>query len=119
MNTVYTAELAPHFSHLLVRRALELRAILHDETAGATALADHEVSDFKDVADHEARAALDDAQAAHAARELEQVNTAQGRIKDGTYGKCLDCGTDIDLRRLSALPAAANCTACQATHEAT
>jgi DnaK suppressor protein len=60
---------------------------------------------------------VDEAQANHAARELEQVLTARQRLIDQTYGQCLDCGNDMDLRRLEALPATPYCTACQAVRE--
>jgi RNA polymerase-binding transcription factor DksA len=40
---------------------------------------------------------------------LEQVNTALGRIEDGTYGTCEVCDRQIDERRLDAEPAAATC----------
>jgi DnaK suppressor protein len=45
------------------------------------------------------------------------VLAALTRLANTTYGRCLDCGEAIDLRRLNALPTAAYCTACQALHE--
>ena len=36
---------------------------------------------------------------------------------DNSYGRCVDCGVDIDPRRLLAQPAAARCIRCQAEAE--
>ena len=51
------------------------------------------------------------------ADELQQIEAAQRRLADGTYGVCEDCGEAIDLRRLVGQSTAARCTACQAMHE--
>ena len=44
--------------------------------------------------------------------EIAEVRAALGRIDAGSYGQCSSCGTQIDPRRLEALPAAGLCTAC-------
>lgn len=104
---------------VLAQREAELRALLrstldaNSEDAGA----EDGVSDFKDIAAGQSRDVVDEAQADHAAIELEQVLAALHRIDDGSYGQCLDCGEPIDERRLTAMPAAAYCVACQAVHE--
>lgn len=43
---------------------------------------------------------------------VREVDAALARVADGTYGSCVDCGTDIPLRRLRALPAVATCVDC-------
>lgn len=50
---------------------------------------------------------------------LRGLKEALERIEDGSYGTCLRCDGDISLKRLSALPWAAYCIACQdaADHE--
>ncbi|HLQ27215.1 MAG TPA: TraR/DksA family transcriptional regulator [Acidiferrobacterales bacterium] len=45
--------------------------------------------------------------------ELSQVEAALQRIKEGTYGKCADCGGDIPPERLEVYPTAERCTYCQ------
>ena len=47
------------------------------------------------------------------AAELRQVEAALQRIKEGTYGKCVDCGGDIPRKRLEVYPTAERCTYCQ------
>lgn len=100
----------------LSSRGDELRALLRQSTrsAGDTQV---EVTDFKDAAAEETRAVIDEAALSHAAVELEQVVAALRRLREGTYGQCLDCGEPIDERRLVALPATPFCTDCQALHE--
>lgn len=51
--------------------------------------------------------------------ELRDIRTAGRRIESGTYGICIDCGQDIEHRRLQAYPIAERCAACQSVHERT
>lgn len=48
----------------------------------------------------------------HAA-ELEDIDAALGRIADGSYGECEECGVDIGMARLEAQPTARLCIECQ------
>jgi DnaK suppressor protein len=48
---------------------------------------------------------------------LTQVEDALARIDEGTYGKCIDCGRDIEEARLEALPWARYCLADQEKHD--
>jgi RNA polymerase-binding transcription factor DksA len=50
--------------------------------------------------------------------ELASVSRALARVADGTYGRCLRCGEDIEPARLQALPASAYCAACQGLNSA-
>ena len=115
----YDSTMAARFRAMLAERAMQLGAILGHEAELAREAGQREVGDFKDAAVQEAIAGVDGVQAAHAAVELEQVRAALRRIEDGTYGECIDCGDPIDLRRLTALPTAAYCAACQALQERT
>lgn len=49
----------------------------------------------------------------NARRLLEQVNGALQRFGQGTYGRCEQCGIDIDPARLEALPYVSLCLRCQ------
>ena len=116
----YDSSLAPRFSQRLAEREAELRAMLRsaDEMPRDAGEAEaHDVTDFKEMASEESLSVVDEAQAMHAAVELEQVLSAQQRLEDQRSGQCLDCDKAIDLRRLEALPATPYCTACQAIRE--
>lgn len=49
--------------------------------------------------------------------ELHEIEEALVRIDDGDYGVCMDCGIDIDLARLDAMPTAKRCIRCQESFE--
>ena len=51
--------------------------------------------------------------------QLAQVEAARGRFAEGSYGECVQCGSDIDFRRLRANPSALRCVDCQALYEKT
>lgn len=48
---------------------------------------------------------------------LRALNDAQDRLIDGGYGLCLECGQQIETRRLVADPAASLCIDCQTLTE--
>jgi len=62
-------------------------------------------------------AELDLAEVRHTLRELTQVDAALARMRDGTYGECIDCGVDIAPARLAVYPTAVRCVDCQHAHE--
>ena len=45
--------------------------------------------------------------------EIREIEAALLRIARGTYGRCIECGEAIGRQRLSAVPAASRCHACQ------
>jgi DnaK suppressor protein len=48
---------------------------------------------------------------------LRAIESALGRIRVGTYGKCLSCGKEIDEKRLGAVPWAVHCIQCEEEFE--
>lgn len=53
----------------------------------------------------------------HHVQEIREVERALLRLSAGTYGRCVDCGNDIESARLSAYPSASRCIACQSRRE--
>ena len=49
---------------------------------------------------------------------LRALNDAQDRLMDGGYGRCLECGEQINAKRLAADPALSLCLDCQTHAEA-
>ncbi|MCH2206325.1 MAG: TraR/DksA family transcriptional regulator [Lentisphaerales bacterium] len=45
------------------------------------------------------------------------INDALRRLENGTYGKCIDCGNQIQSGRLDAIPYAKLCLKCKAVRE--
>jgi len=48
---------------------------------------------------------------------LEQIEAALRHIDDGSYGRCVECGTRIPTARLEAVPYATCCVQCAARQE--
>ncbi len=48
---------------------------------------------------------------------LDQIEAAIGRIEDGGYGRCEECGGKIPKSRLDAIPYAADCVRCASQQE--
>jgi DnaK suppressor protein len=48
---------------------------------------------------------------------LRAIDSALGRIRDGTYGKCMSCGKEFDGRRLAAVPWTPYCIQCEEAFE--
>lgn len=102
----------------LARRESELQVLLREHTLEAALEgSDDRTADFKDMAGAETQARVDGAQAAQAMAELRLLHAARQRVNDGTYGTCVDCGEEIDERRLQSLPGTPYCASCQSLRE--
>lgn len=51
--------------------------------------------------------------------ELRDIEAARGRIRDGSFGRCAECGIDVAFERLRAYPTAQRCVDCQQQRERT
>lgn len=48
---------------------------------------------------------------------LQQIDEALNRIRNNTFGTCMNCETELQQKRLEAVPWASHCTTCQEKHE--
>ena len=48
---------------------------------------------------------------------LNKINDALGRLEQGDYGNCFECGEEIAEKRLRALPFAVRCKDCEEARE--
>ena len=122
MNIFDEKTLKPLRAALLVRQSEllgEIGAARQADIAAANAIgiAATDVNDLKDQAGSRERTTLQDAEVQRDRNELADVRSALARLHDGTYGTCIDCAQPIDLLRLSAIPAAGRCMACQTQFE--
>jgi DnaK suppressor protein len=53
----------------------------------------------------------------NARKELELIDAAFARMEAGSFGLCVDCGTEIPIDRLEALPFAIRCEEDARHHE--
>lgn len=50
-------------------------------------------------------------------RQIRDIEAARGRLKDGSFGSCVDCGSEIGFDRLQVHPTAKRCLICQQQRE--
>jgi DnaK suppressor protein len=50
-------------------------------------------------------------------RALDEIFITYAKLGSGTFGTCEECGGDLPLARLRALPTARYCVGCQTRHE--
>ena len=105
------------------KRRAELMAELREDAARAR---DEPYSEHAGIApdtgDESVATLIADLEQADLTRDLDELRAMDGayqRVKDGTYGICVDCGGDIGYERLKASPAAARCITDQERHEKT
>ncbi len=60
---------------------------------------------------------IDDAIRETALHALDQIEATLVRVRHGTYGRCVSCGTSIPQARLHAVPTASHCRSCKSTLE--
>ena len=48
---------------------------------------------------------------------LSKIDEAMARIEEGTFGTCMDCEENIEIRRLEARPVSTLCIACKERQE--
>ncbi|MBB1600430.1 TraR/DksA C4-type zinc finger protein [Variovorax sp. UMC13] len=102
-------------------RESELRAQVRavaNETAETPTHDPHvQVGDIGEQGEERIRGAMRHAEQERDIDELRQIAQARGRMREGSYGLCIDCGTAIPFARLEALPFSARCVPCQRVFE--
>ena len=78
-----------------------------------------QVHDLQDLSVADLLVDVNYAQIDHLLEELRQVEAALRRIREGTYGICVDTGATIELERLRAYPTATRTLEAQARYEKT
>jgi RNA polymerase-binding transcription factor DksA len=106
--------------HLLDEREATLRnEVLAADAAAAERpeAVGRDVGDAVDQGDGRVQDGLAHVDKLRDQEELMAIDAARGRIADGSYGECVDCGVAIPFERLRAQPTALRCVPCQARHE--
>jgi len=91
-------------THLAEDRDLDLAGAMRD--AGDDAVADVPTD-------------VDHAMVARDIEEIRDIDAALKRIDEGAFGTCVDCGAQIEPKRMVAYPIAKRCFACQVRRERT
>jgi RNA polymerase-binding protein DksA len=111
-----TTSLDRRYASLLeeVRDALE-----KSENQQYVALIDGSSTDIADESIADALADLSLAIIDRHIQEMRDIEAARARIKDGSFGICIDCGTEISSERLVVNATAKRCVTCQRQREKT
>jgi RNA polymerase-binding transcription factor len=107
---------ADHFKQLLETRISELNRVLataEQETRASAAR--HPDPADQAAAEYERQSIVHKSNAAR--QMLRTLTQALERIRHGSFGECAECGGDIELKRLEAIPWAQYCVRCQEARE--
>ncbi|MCP5114012.1 MAG: TraR/DksA family transcriptional regulator [bacterium] len=97
------------FKKILESKQAELVHVLRNRDA----IAIEKSADALDEVQHAAERELAIRNLDRESNLLRLVKLALRRIGDGSYGTCMHCDEDINLRRLAAVPWAPYCISCQ------
>jgi YteA family regulatory protein len=81
------------------------RGAIHEAMGELSSYDNHPADDATELYEREKDIALNE----HTEKELKDIADALQAIEEGTYGKCKECGKDIQLERLEALPTVLYC----------
>jgi len=107
----------------MVARAAQLREEIRQTLARSDneqhAMIADQVRDLEDDAFADLMVDVNLAEIDRDLQELRLIDGAMGRISEGSYGRCDECGSPIELPRLRATPFAIRCFDCQSAFERT
>jgi RNA polymerase-binding transcription factor len=116
VGILLSAEQTEHFKRVLETRIAELDhalAVAGNETReGAVKHADPA---DQAASEYERQSLIH--QAAATRQMLKNLTQALERMRRGSFGECTECGGDIELKRLEAIPWARYCVRCQGARE--
>ena len=98
-----------NFKTTLAARESELEGLIRNREAAAIETS----ADALDQIQHAVERELALGTLARESSGLRETRAALRRIDDGSFGICMDCEEEINVKRLAAVPWAARCIACQ------
>jgi len=97
------------FKTTLAARESELEGLIRNREAAAIETS----ADALDQIQHAVERELALGTLARESSGLRETRAALRRVDDGSFGICMDCEEEINVKRLAAVPWAARCIACQ------
>jgi DnaK suppressor protein len=98
---------------VLIKRRDALRRVLAGDLSSLNELKDQSTGDVVDAALDSVHDEISSQLAEVESQELARVENALESMREGSYGVCENCGTNIPMARLNALPYATYCIKCQ------
>ena len=111
-----SAKQTKHFKQVLETRVAELESVLAATQRETRVDAARHADPADQAASEYERQALV-YKAATARQMLKTLAQALERMRQGSFGECSECGGDIELKRLEAIPWARYCVKCQGARE--
>ena len=106
--------------HMLETRRQELTEQLRGQMRDVRAAAEDRVGpNPEDMSEEDTQSDIDLALIQMASETLRAIDAALGRLEQGKYGNCAECGGPIADGRLRAMPFAVRCKDCEETREET
>ena len=106
--------------HMLEARRQQLTDQLREQMRGVRAAAEDRAGpNPEDMSEEDTQSDIGLALIQMASETLRAVDAALGRLEQGKYGNCAECGGPIAEGRLRALPFAVRCKDCEETREET
>ncbi len=109
---------ARHLRRLLQEKSAELRAQMRAPTNNPALHVSGDPYDMADWAERSHEEWIFIQKNSFDMELLREIEDAQERLRDGSYGTCMDCGLEISPKRLEAIPWARYCVRCQERHQA-
>ncbi len=97
--------------HVLETMRIELEGMLCNRTG----CAGDPPADMLDQIQRDAEQDMELANLQRESAQLREVRAALLRIQRGTFGTCVECGNEISLKRLVAVPWTSSCIDCRET----
>ncbi|MEW5692816.1 MAG: TraR/DksA family transcriptional regulator, partial [Candidatus Hydrogenedentota bacterium] len=91
----------------------ELQKLRKDSGAELPSTDDDDVQDLVDMASSSSIKVVEQGLSAGDNERIRLIELALNKIKDGSYGKCIECGKDIEKERLESVPYATKCVSCK------
>jgi len=95
----------------------EVQGRMRDVRAEGAAAPERGVVDAAETSESDIQDDIEFALIQMKSETLHKIEEALGRLEDGTYGYCFECGGEIAERRLRALPFAVRCRNCEEARE--
>jgi DnaK suppressor protein len=101
------------FKKRLEDRQFELRKMVSNRQQDGRNLGEDIAQDIADRAATSYNKEFLFTQSTNERQMLGMVDSALARIREGTYGECINCGAEINAKRLEAVPWTRYCIECQ------
>ena len=95
----------------------EVQGRMRDVRAEGAAAPERGVVDAAETSESDIQDDIEFALIQMKSETLHKIEEALGRLENGTYGYCFECGGEIAERRLRALPFAVRCRECEEARE--